>query len=125
MLRRTVNELCGQQWYNDTLRSLKREKPRAERKWLKKKNDENAENYRRRKNVFYEALRSTKSEYYKSVKNVNKEDPKALCGVVRKLSGDKESRKLPDSSFDEKLADALAVFFNEKIWSIREEINSE
>ena len=92
---------------------------------MKNKNDENEVNYRRRKKIYYEALRSTKCEYYKSLIRVNKKDPKALYGVVSKLSGDKELRKLPTATCDEKLADDFAVFFGEKIRSIREEINSE
>ena len=125
MIRRTVKERCEQQWYNDNLRSLKREKRRAERKWLKNKNDENELNYRRKKKIYYEALRSRKCEYYKSLIRVNKKDPKTLYGVVSKLSGDKELRKLPTATCDEKLADDFAVFFGEKIRSIREEINFE
>ena len=110
---------------NYNLRSLKQEKRRAKRKWLKKKNDDNELNYRKRKNIYYETLRSTKSEYFNSLIRVNKNGPKALYGVVNKLSGDEELRKLPTATSDESLAAEIAVFFDEKIRSIREETSSK
>ena len=125
MISKTVQDHGGQEWYNPELRDLKREKRKAERRWLKKKDDTNEANYRIIMRKYYEAVRMAKNNFYSKILQSNKKDPKVLYNMVYKLLGEKDTKKLPASSSNKALADKFASFFNEKICRIRTQITSE
>ena len=119
-----VKERSQQVWYTADLQNLKREKRKAERKFLKSKSDENKQNYRQKCSIYYQSIKDVRTAYYEKLISDKQNDMKSICGIVDKLSGDRKQMIYPTFTEEEAVAEKFAEFFTNKILSIREGIDN-
>ena len=120
-----VRERPQQVWYTSDLQAEKREKRRAERKYLKHRNEENEVDYKLRCTQYYSNIDRTRIEYYTNVISTKKNDMKAIYGIVNKLSGDGQQNILPKAKSEKELANSFASYFVSKISEIRARIDED
>ena len=119
---KNVRERNQQVWYTEELQTEKLEKRKAERKYLKHRNENNRAEYKRQCDKYYLNIKETKSCYYKNVISEKKNDIKAVYGLVNKLSGDGNQNIYPKMKPEKEIANEFAQFFSSKISDIRKEI---
>ena len=122
---KNVRERTQQVWYTHELQDQKREKRRAERKYLKQQSSENLYSYKEKCENYYSNIKNTRTEYYKNVLTNKKDDLKAVYNIVNKLSGDGNKSILPKTKSDKQLANQFSIFFKEKIENIRKKIHDD
>ena len=122
---KTVHPRPRQRWYNEELRELKRVKRRAERKWMKQRNQADYEQYRIVKIEYSSRIKEVRTEFYKQAFAANANNLKETFNIVNRISGQEEEKILPSCNLDEELAEDFVNFFNEKIVTIRRDIQDK
>ena len=120
-----VKERTQQVWYTAELQKEKREKRKAERKYIKHRSEINGTDYKRLCDIYYTNVKETRCNYYANIISTKKDDMKAVYGIVNKLSGDGKINIIPKSKSDKELANDFAQFFTEKIVDIRKKITND
>ena len=119
----TVKKRSSQSWYSPELRELKQIKRRAERKYLKYPIVANRITLNETMKTYDTAIHKTREQYYKNIIHNNKDDLGKMYKTVNSLIGDDANEKvLPTHTDDIKLADEMALYFDQKVCDIREEI---
>lgn len=122
LLQRSVFVRPHAPWYNDTLRSLKQEKRRWERKWLKSKLQVDKAIFKEKSDEYQKCLTKAKTEFHQS--EICESDPKNLLKVVDKLSNPRATQSLPSHDCAKSLADNFAEFFVDKVRKFRDELDN-
>ena len=122
---KTVHPRPKQCWYNEELRDLKRVKRRAERRWVKHRSSSHYDEYKAVKLNYYTRLKEVRTGYYKDALATDPCNLRKTFDVVHKLSGESTERKLPSYDSDVKLAEDFVKFFDEKIKTIRRNIQDQ
>lgn len=112
-------------WYTPALRALKNITRKAERLWLKSRNNDNWTSFRHSLSKYHSAIKTAKQEYYSNQVTSNIGNPKSLWTTVNNILHRRQSSPLPTSSPTEiSLPTAFANFFNDKISKLRLNIQS-
>ena len=122
---KNVRERPQQVWYTEDLQRQKQEKRRIERKFLKSRSVENKLEYKRKCDNYYSNVRLIRSNHYKNVITENRDDLKAIYGIVNKLSGDRKQLVYPTSIPENEISDKFAEYFTEKILTIRQKLSED
>ena len=119
---RNITHRPNSPWYNDDLHNLKREKRTAERKWKKSGLTVHKQVFYDKCKAYREALNASKIEYHQSkIQNCNQNQ---LFRVVDRLSVHKPKQVLPSHSTKKELVQPFAEYFDNKVRSLRENLNS-
>ena len=100
-------------WYDDELRSCKREKRKCERKWLKTGLEVDHQIYTEHCKEYRRKLEKAKCDYHHD--QISKCDGGQLFKIVNKLSKSSTSNMLPDHSCNKDLANDFGEFFKRKV----------
>ena len=122
---KTVRPRPLQKWFTDQLRTLKRDKRKAERRWQKSKSTSDKINYDEAKRSYNQAIKMARINYYRKSLLHDKHDIKRTFKIVNKLTGDDFNNILPTHNDDQTLADEMTMFFAKKITDIRSVIDEE
>ncbi len=112
-------------WYNDSLKNLKRERRKFERKWRKSDLPTDHEQFKSAKNHYSFMLTMAHKEHYESEIAGAAGNQKKLFSIIQELASVKKDTPLPDCESIQQLADSFGDFFLNKIQDIRNEIDSQ
>ena len=104
-------------WYTESLRRVKTEKRKAERKWLKSRLSVDKEALREKCRQYKRDLDDAKRDYY--CEQISGCDTRQMFRLVNNLSVYKSSNTLPSHVSKKELANRFCKFFDEKIKKIR------
>ncbi|XP_072180929.1 uncharacterized protein [Diadema setosum] len=109
-------------WHDKDVKKAKREKRRAERRWVKSETPANKELYREKCRLYNEILSHSKSSYLQG--EIEKLDNKGLFQWMQKLTSPPSSRlSLPSHESDKQLANDFGLFFYNKIQTIVDKLD--
>ncbi|KAL8596981.1 hypothetical protein ACOMHN_054712 [Nucella lapillus] len=107
-------------WYTPAVRTAKKSRRRAERKWRKSGREGDRQIYRHARNQCSREEDKAIAQHVTQELNAASSDPKKMYSVVNGLLGeDKPSPVLPDLD-DKTAADTLGTYFSDKIQTIRD-----
>ena len=109
-------------WFNDEIKSAKKELQKMEKKWRSSKSDLDHRNYKQCRKEYQWKLKKMKQETISSKFNELKGDGKKLFQLLNNLTGRLQENTLPDSLSDNILANDFAESFLNKIQSIRDSL---
>ena len=121
---KTVRPRPLQKWFTDDLKTLKRNKRKAERKWKKSRSPTDKESYDEVKKQYNQAIKMSRINYYRQSLLKDKHDIKRTFKIINKLTGDDFNTTLPTQNDDQTLANDMTTFFANKIGAIRSEIEN-
>lgn len=121
---KTVIVRPNTQWYSDQLRTAKREKRQAERKWRSSKLEVHRDIFYDRCKIASKLLYETKETYYSSKIESIGNDSKQLFRITKDLMGKQQKSPLPSSSSEIDLSNSFADFFINKVETIRDDLRS-
>ena len=104
------------------MQTLKREKRKAERKFLKIQSYDNKNNYKEKCSTYYLRIKEARTTYYSNLISDKQNDMKSVYGIVNKLSGDRKQSVYPTFVEEGAIAEKFANFFIQKIITIRQNI---
>lgn len=108
-----------QPWFCDSLHQAKRERRKAERKWIASGLTVDFEHFKQLKNKYNSALYSAKCDFFNRKILDCGNDYKSMFSVIGDILKKKGSAKLPDHSCSSELANRFATYFTSKIETIR------
>ena len=111
-------------WRDEELRSLLRERRKAERYWRKHGTMEAKRMFNELKKKFGSMDKEKRSLFIKEDLETVKDDPRALQRKLQRLLGKTETI-LPETTNNKKLADSFSQFFNSKVTKIRKFVEEE
>ena len=110
----------NQPWFNSELKSLKRKKRRAEKKFKSCNSQANLEKLNEQRRIYFSTLKSARIEYNAKVISLScRDNPKAFYHHVQRLSGDIPPAILPSKYSIAELPDKFADYFETKVCDIR------
>ena len=109
-------------WFNDNIRSLKRQRRQAERRYVASGLEVHHEMYRERCRIYTDALNSAKRDYYKA--KISGSDQNQLFRLIDGLFKVKSVPPLPSHKCPKTLAEDFSNFFHNKIRLLKEQISS-
>uniref|UniRef100_A0A8C9XHL9 Reverse transcriptase domain-containing protein n=1 Tax=Sander lucioperca TaxID=283035 RepID=A0A8C9XHL9_SANLU len=108
-------------WYNSQTRKLKQISRKLESKWRSTKLEESRVDWQDSLKNYRRALRNARSDYYSTLIEENKNNPRFLFSTVARLT---DSHSSIEPSIPIALSsDDFMTFFNDKIITIREKIH--
>ncbi|XP_072181462.1 probable lysosomal cobalamin transporter, partial [Diadema setosum] len=119
---RTFRHRRHPQWYNEDISSARRERRRAERRWLKVKSPENFRSYHDAKDKVKKALLTAKSEYFKE--KISDCTPKSAFGIINSLLNRKDI-VLPAHDSPVDVSNQFASFFADKVKDISCDLSNQ
>ncbi len=122
MKKRSVIVRPNTSWYDDDIRSKKKEERRAEKQWRKTKLEIHRQLYKHARNCTNKALSKAKQCYIRDNIEKNKSNYKELYKLVNGLLKRQATDQLPDHNSSKELADRFADFFHQKIANIRSDL---
>ena len=115
----------SKKWYNSFLLSLKQEKRRAERAYIKHPTLINKNLFINSKHKYNKALKQTRTDYYSEALQKHKTDGKNLHKALNELSGNKITPVYPTLASEKETSEKMALFYVEKIEKLREDLLTE
>ena len=112
-------------WYTEDIREEKQKRRVLERRWRRTGLTVDRERFVEQCHVVNEFILQAKAAYHSGIIDENQYDPKHLFSIFDELLHRKSEPKVPDSMYDESLANAFADYFIEKITTIREELQEK
>ena len=109
-------------WFNDSLRAMKSQRRKLERKYLSTRLEVHRQMYRGQRQIYTAALHSAKSTYYKA--KISESDNNQLFSMVDGLFKVKRLLPLPSHVSCHSLAEDLGEFFHSKIEEIRDRLHN-
>lgn len=117
---RKIKETSPTPWYNENTRALKRAARKMERSWRKSKLEVFRIAWRESISRYRKALKTARSEYFSSLLEVNKHNPRYLFNTVAKLTKNKASADA--DTHQQHSSNDFMNFFTSKIETIRDNI---
>eukprot|EP00116_Pleurobrachia_bachei_P001073 sb/3461335/ len=111
-------------WRDEELRSLLRERRKAERYWRKHGTMAAKSMFNELKRKFGSMDKEKRALFIKEDLDTVKDDPRALQRKLQRLLGKTETI-LPETTNSKKLADSFSQFFNSKVTKIRKFVKEE
>ncbi len=111
-------------WTTEEIRPHKRELRRLERKMKRTKLEIDKQLFKDKKAEYKEFLNNKRNEQYTKLIQENSDDPKNLFNVINKALHKKEDTPLPPGMSNEELANDFNEFFDGKIQTIRDNLDS-
>ena len=112
----------GSPWYSQNLRKLKKEKRKAEVKWLKSGTDTDQIEFKRLRSDYILKCDQSKQDYYSSEVLKCGGDQRKMYKLVSRLSKGEQKTVYPDAEGDEQLCKKFGDFFVDKIDKIMSDI---
>ncbi|KAK3082746.1 hypothetical protein FSP39_004177 [Pinctada imbricata] len=112
-------------WYTSELRTVKREKRKAERTWRRTGLSVHYQIYIDKCIQNSNLLYQSKCEFYSTKIEECGSDQRSLYKITNKLLGKKQDVGLPSCDDDHELANKFGIFFHDKVKKIRNESTSE
>jgi len=122
LVTKTVTVRSTAPWFSDELRQAKQEKRKAERKYLKSHLEVDKQIYKEHCKSYKMLLDNAKKDYHKS--SILESGTRDLFRTVNSLSNPNSERSLPSHDSEEELAERFADYFEQKINTIRSDIDS-
>ena len=105
-------------WYSDEINDEKKKRRKFERRWRATRLTMDRDLYVNQCKVVNRCIFKSKMDYYSTLIEERRSDPKLLFATVSKLLHRQAPRQLPSSEDDKVLADAFADHFIDKITKI-------
>ena len=109
------------QWYDSSLRIMKKAMRKAECKWVKNRNEVDLNEFKQLRCSYNKKIRSLKYSFTKS--KIKTRDSKKFFKVVYQLINNTKLNPLPPGSKEE-VAESFSIYFVGKIEKIRRELDS-
>jgi hypothetical protein len=109
-------------WYTEEINAAKRNRRKAEKKWRKDKTQINKDILNAKSNKVNFLILQAKKHYISSEIEKTTGDQKRLYKLCNKLLYRKQVSPLPSHSSDNKLAEHMSDYFENKIFTIRRDI---
>ena len=122
LVTKTVTVRSTAPWFTDELRQAKQEKRRAERKYMKSHLEVDKQIYKEHCKSYKKLLDEAKKDHHKS--SILESSTRDLFWTVNTLSNPNSERSLPSHDSEEELAERFADYFEQKINTIRSDIDS-
>ena len=119
-ITRTVIHRKPKPWFNETIKSLKRELRRKEYVWRRYQQSHQWIALKKVRNKYVFEINRSKQENLTDLVFECKGDSKKLYNLVSKLTGTMKENSLPESENDIKLANDFEDYFLKKIQNIRD-----
>ncbi len=116
---RKIKEKSPTPWYNEHTRTLKRAARKIERSWRKTKLEVFRKAWRENTISYRKALKAARSDYFSSLLEENKHNPRYLFNTVTKLTKNKTSTGV--DIFQEHSSNDFMNYFTTKINTIRDQ----
>ena len=107
-------------WINDTIKQLKRDKRKAERKWRATGLEIHKQIYCNYRNQLNKKISEAKVDFYQQRIDESSHSQATLFKCVDELLGKKKTSALPSHDSPRELCDRMAKFFHDKIQDIHE-----
>ena len=107
-------------WLTDSIKEIKRDKRKAERKWRQTGLTIHREIYTDLRNKMNESIASSKKDFFQQRIEEASSSQSALFQCVNELFGKKKCTALPAHDDPKELCDRMASFFSDKIKTIHE-----
>ena len=122
---KVVTEHANCPYYNDIIRSCKTERRRLERRWRRTKDPNDRQNYVMKCREINDLLLTAKADYYKSKLAECGKDHKAIFRVINELLRRNTGETFPDDTgVQSDLPQKISDFFTDKIYLIRQKLDS-
>ena len=102
-------------WYTDSLKEMKRERRRLERKYRQTNSDINFNNFKHAKNTYVSALNQAHCDHYESEIIGAKGNQRKLFSIIQELAAVNKDNPLPDYTCIKELADQFGDFLLAKL----------
>ena len=122
---KTINVDRNAPWYNEVIRTAKRERRKLERRWRKNKSNENRDAYAEQRKQVSNMVRIQKTEYFSNLVLENSTNPRGLFKILDSLLHRKKQTVFPPDIPHESLATAFSSFFVDKVSKIREGLGGQ
>lgn len=120
LITRTVRCRPNAPWYTDSLRDMKRESRRLERRWISSKLEIDKQIFKEHCKKYNLAIKQAKQAYHQ--KQFSECDPKHLFQKFNKLCSPTSLKALPSDTPDDVLANRFSEFFSDKIQLIKQHL---
>ena len=112
-------------WFTDQVRTEKKKRRKAEKRWLKTKSVQDYQYYKTARNVTLFVMNKARRTYYSEMINENSDNQKRLFNVTKfLLNMSKQYPTIPPTVDKCKFANNLGTFFQDKILKIHCDIQS-
>ncbi len=119
VITKSVVPRVRQPWFSDTLHNLKRDRRRAERRWITTRDSADLKNFKETRNEYNVALYNAKCTYYNNQIIECGHDYKGMFSIMGDILQNRKVSKLPDHDCPTALANKFADCFHSKIETIR------
>ena len=116
---RTVTPKDLQPWFSDSLHQMKRERRKAERKWISSGLTVDLDHFKMIRNQYNVALYHAKCSFFNNKINDCGNDFRSMFSVIGEILHSKQPSRLPDHDSASDLANHFAEYFMTKIENIR------
>ena len=111
-------------WYTDKVKTEKRKKRKAERRWLKTRLDKDWDDYKSVRNSTLHILNEARRNHHRDVITSKKGDQRGLFKVVKSLLNVSDKKPVIPCTTDKySFVNALGTFFHDKVMTIRKDID--
>jgi hypothetical protein len=124
LFTKTVVPRIQQPWFSDSLHQLKRDRRKAERRWIKSGLTVDFEIFKNARNEYNVALYNAKCSFYNSKILDCGNNFKAMFSIIGDLLHNKKPTKFPDHDCSTDIAKQFADYFMSKIVTIRSNMQS-
>ena len=119
IITKTVTKRPSVPWFNNEVKSTKKEKRRAERKWRRTKPHSNFIYFKAKKNIATCVMKRARATYYTDLIQGNSDDSRKLFKCAKSLFHQEADLTFPGYNDKTKLANDIGKFFAQKIERIR------
>ena len=119
IITKTVTKRPSVPWFNDEVKSAKKEKRRAERKWHRTKLHSDFIDFKTKKNIATCVMKRARTTYYTDFIQGNSDDSRKLFKCAKLLFNQEVDLTFPGYNDKTKLANDIEKFFAQKIECIR------
>ena len=119
VITKTVTKRPFVPWFNDEVKSAKKEKRNAERKWRRTKLHSDLMHFKAKKNIATSVMKRARTTYYTDLIQENSDDSRKLFRCAKSLFNQEANLTFPGYNDNTKLANDIGKFFVQKIERIR------
>ena len=119
IITKTVTKRPSVPWSNDDVKSAKKEKRRAERKWRRTKLHSDFIDFKAKKNIATCVMKRARTTYYTDLIQGSSDDSRRLFKCAKSLFNQEADLTFPGYNDKTKLANDIGKFFAQKIERIR------